>query len=141
MPPNVANSPKSILSTWTALEVLSPPVFRDPEDLVGGDKRAVARLAGKRLPWEDGGEEPKRNTRLYYQLILGTVSLKAAMDRLTSVYQETRIEPRAVRGKVMLAVILLDRDGVPVNTGAAAVSSFAWGLPRALAGQLESLSE
>lgn len=141
MPPNAANAPKSILSTWTALEVLSPPVFREPEDLVGGDKRAVARLAGKRLPWEDGGEQPKLNTRLYYQLILGTVSLKSAMDRLTSIYQETRIEPRAVRGKAMLAVILLDRDGVPVNAGAAAVSSFAWGLPRALAGKLESLSE
>jgi AAA domain len=124
-----------------ALEVLSPPVFRQPEDLVGGDKQAVARLAGKRLPWEDGGEEPKLNTRLYYQLILGTVSMKAATDRLTSIYRETRIEPRAVRGKAMLAVILLDRDGVPVRASTAAVSSFAWGLPRALEGKLESLSE
>src|SRR5947208_10562950 len=30
--PKVTNTPESILSAWTALEVLSPPAFRRPED-------------------------------------------------------------------------------------------------------------
>jgi len=51
MPP-MTNAPKSILSAWTALEVLSPPVFRRPEDLASGDRTRVAKLNGLQLPWE-----------------------------------------------------------------------------------------
>jgi hypothetical protein len=140
MPETYANSPKSVLSAWMALEVLSPPAFREPEDLIGGDKRAVARLNDRSLPWENGGEPTRPNTRLYYQLILGAVNLEAAMTRLTSIYPESCIEPRSVRGRAIMAVILLDHSGRPVKDSTAAISSFAWGLPRALAGQLESLN-
>src|SRR5688572_26323586 len=42
--PEVTNAPDAILEAWTALEVLSPPSFRKPEDLAGGDRRLVAGL-------------------------------------------------------------------------------------------------
>jgi hypothetical protein len=68
MPP-ISNSPDAVLSAWTALEVLSPPSFRRPEELAG-DKRAVARLDRGRVPWEGSGEKSApicdSTTRLYW---------------------------------------------------------------------------
>lgn len=139
MPVNVVNAPKSVLSTWTALEVLSPPVFREPHDLVGGDRRAVVRLTGRELPWKEPGSSTNGSPRLFYQLLLGTLHLERAMARLATTYQGMPIEPLEIKGRALLAVIRLDARGVPIQEHCAAVSSFAWGLPRALEGKLEDL--
>ena len=69
MPP-VTDSPVEILKAWTALETLSPQTFRSPEDLVNGDRRAIARLDGGRLPWTGTGEPARPRTRLFYQILL-----------------------------------------------------------------------
>ena len=34
---------------------------------------AVARLDRGALPWQRNGEKPRARTRLYYQIVLGTV--------------------------------------------------------------------
>ena len=130
----VNNNPQSILSAWTALEVLSPPVFKRPEDLVSGDRTRVAWLGADRLPWERGS-----NQRLYYQVVLGAVRMGPAVGLLSEYYADTRIEkPRAV-GSAALAVVILDQQG-KLASPAVAVSSFGWGVITALTGELEDLA-
>jgi hypothetical protein len=138
--PPISNAPETILDAWTALEVLSPPSFRRPEELVGGERAQVAWLEKDRLPWEGTGEKARRNTKLYYQVVLGTVDLEPAVTRLLACYADTRPERPAARGEAILALVCLNRDGLLVEAPAVAVSSFAWGMPYALRGELSSLS-
>ncbi len=138
--PAETSTPGSILDTWTALEVLSPQTFRRPEDLAGGDRRAVASLDEWKLPWDGSGERARPNTRLFYQVILGTVDFGSAIERLLSVYADSRAERPAARGEAVLAAVTLNREGRLVEKPAGAISSFAWGMPRALQGNLTSLA-
>jgi len=128
-----------ILGAWTALEALSPPAFRRIEDLAGGDRRAVAHLEQRRLPWEGEGERPRPRTRLYYQIVLGTVDIPEAIARLMAVYSDTRLERPTARGEAVLGCVTVDVYGRPTQSPAVAVSSFGWAIPRALAGDLQSL--
>jgi hypothetical protein len=101
MPP-ITDSPTAVLSAWTALEVLSPPSFRRPEDLAAGDKRAVAKFEHGRLPWDGAGERSRRNMRLFYQVVLGTVKLEEAVTKLMARYSDTRAEKPAARARAYL---------------------------------------
>lgn len=137
----VTDEPEAILDTWTALEVLSPPAFRRPEDLAGGDRTAVAWLDRERLPWEGSGEKARRNTKLFYQIVLGTVDLGEATNQLLARYADSRVERPVARGEAILAIVIVDREGRLVESPAVSISSFAWGVPCALQGDLTSLSE
>src|SRR4051794_24736669 len=137
---NKTSAPGSILDAWTALEVLSPQAFRRPEELAAGDRSAVAAWE-ERLPWQGIGEKARLGTRLFYQVVLGTVDFGAAVDRILTLYSDTRAERPAVRGEAILAAVTLDREGRLVERPAAALSSFAWGVPRALRGELTSLAD
>ncbi len=136
--PPITNDAVSVLAAWTALEVLSPPAFRRETDLTGGDRSSVIRLDGAKLAWEDtrGG---RKNYKLYHQVVLGTVKLDAAVAALVTRYGDTRVERMGTRGEAILATIMLDRNGKPVEEPAVAISSFGWGVPRALAGDIASL--
>jgi hypothetical protein len=136
--PPITNDAVSILTAWTALEVLSPPAFRRETDLTGGDRSSVVRLDGAKLAWEDmrGG---RKNYKLYHQVVLGTVKLDAAVAALVARYGDTRVERMGTRGEAILATIMLDRSGRPVEEPAVAISSFGWGVPRALADDIGSL--
>jgi hypothetical protein len=132
--------PERILLTWTALEVLSPQSFLRPEDLASGDYYRILQLENG-LPWEKGGEKSRPNYRLYYQIVLGTVSMVPAIAQLLTVYTDERAERPAARGESVLATITVDREGRPVESDAVALSSFSWGLPIALSGNLKALGE
>lgn len=134
------DAPDAILCSWTALEVLSPQSFVRPEDLVGAGYGSVVRL-GSGLPWEGGGEKSRPGFQLYYQLVLGSVELAPALERLIGLYGEKRVERHGLRGEAALAVVLLDRRGRPVRDAAVSVSSFGWGLVRALQDRLEALGD
>lgn len=130
----ITNNPQSILSAWTALEVLSPQVFRKPEALAGGDVRRVAWLGEGSLPWERGLTQ-----RLHYQVILGAVRMESAVELLREHYGDKRIEkPRAI-GSTPLAVVIVDQLG-RLASPAVVVSSFGWGVVTALTGELEDLA-
>ncbi|HEV7669625.1 MAG TPA: ATP-binding protein [Thermoanaerobaculia bacterium] len=136
----MGSTPEHILDAWTALEVLSPPTFRRPEDLVAGDRTRLASLEDIRLPWEGGGEKPRPKTKLYYQVVLGSVSLAPAFTELLASFADTRLEHPAAWGEAILGVITLNQEGRLVEAPAVSVSSFAWGLPLALRRDLTSLS-
>ena len=125
--PPVTNAPEQILSAWTALEVLSPPSFLRPEDLAGGDRKAVAALNEPALPWERA-EKSRPKYKLYYQVVLGSMKMEPAIERLIERFGDAR--PGA-KGRAVLAVVIVDRQGRLVQSPAIAISSFA--MPRAAA--------
>ncbi|MCA0355473.1 MAG: ATP-binding protein [Proteobacteria bacterium] len=138
-PRPITNAPENILRAWTALEVLSPPSFVRPEQLAGGDRRSIAQL-DRGLPW-DRGDKAKPGTRVYYQIVLGTVDLPKAIERLTRTFNDSRVERPAARGKVPLAILIVDQKGRLIEADPVVVASFAWGLPQALAGRVGSLAD
>lgn len=137
--PPMTSLPEQILSAWTALEVLSPPSFVRPEDLAGGDRKAVASFEDSLLPWERG-EKSRPNYRLYYQIILGSIEMEPAVARLIERYGDQRLERPSVRGQAILASIMVDRSGRVVESPAITMSSFGWGVMTALNGHLADLS-
>jgi AAA domain len=72
--------------------------------------------------------------------VLGSIELDGALAALVEKYGDTRPERPGRRGKAVLASIILDKQGKPVEEPAVAISSFAWGFPKALTGNLNSLS-
>ena len=136
--PPITNAPESILSAWTALEVLSPQTFRKPEDLASGD-RTVARLDRLELPWERG-ENPPPQRRLYYQIVLGSVRMEPAIESLVQRYGDTRIEKPSPSGSAALAVVIVDQKGRLADSKAVALSSFGWSVMTALKGNLNDLA-
>jgi hypothetical protein len=140
-PANEADPTQSLLNAWIALEVLSPPAFRRPEDLaVGGDRRAVASLDRTPLPWEGKGEKSRPDSKLYYQIVLGTLNLEKAYQRLLGIFPDARPEPPSNRGEAALAVVIVNQKGTLVENSGVLVSSFAWGIPWALKGDLRILA-
>ena len=143
------SEPERVLSSWMALEVLSPQSFRKPEDLVAGDKYRIANISRGNLPWENGGERSRKNYRMYYQIVLGTVQMPPSIEGLLKVYTDTRNERPQAGGESVIATVIvdkdgkpscaLDKDGRPILDTMVNISSFAWGLPIALAGDLKAL--
>jgi hypothetical protein len=138
--PPITNRPEGVLSAWTALEVLSPPAYVRPEDLAGGDRTRVATLSGSALPWERG-ERSRPNQRLYYQVVLGSAKMEPAVERLIERYGDTRPEKPGARGKAVLAVVVVDRQGRLIESPAVGISSFGWGVISALNGALADLAQ
>lgn len=135
------DNPQNILAAWSALEVLSPQSFKKPADLAnGGDARLVATFE-KALPWENGVENARPNTRLYYQVVLGTLEMDKAVSKLLEVYSDSREERPPARGEAILGILVADRNGKPVQENAVAISSFAWGIQYALQGELGKLAQ
>lgn len=137
--PTQTDAPVGVLDAWTALEVLSPPSFRRVEQLAGGDRTAVAKLDGE-LPWERG-LKGRQGSRLYYQVVLGTIDLPEAVKGLLGLYADKRAERPGLSGQAILAVVIVDREGRPIEDDPAHVASFGWGLPTALAGGLDRLAQ
>lgn len=139
--PAVANAPQDILRAWTALEVLSPQGFKRESDLTAGDNSRIARFDERDLPW-NLGEKSRPKKRLYYELILGAVALAPAVEELLKLYSDDRPDKPSMKGFCPIASILLDKEGRPLEEEtSAAISSFAWGVPIALQGDLRSLAD
>jgi hypothetical protein len=128
------NNPLDILHSWTALEVLNPKVDRQP------DKKLIASLKKNALPWDGEGEKSLPNRRLFYEIVLGTIDVQKPVAALLEIYADKRVDRPAVKGKAFLASIMVDRTGKIVGNAPIAVSSFGWGVPKALQGELSILS-
>lgn len=139
--PAVANAPRDILRAWTALEVLSPQGYKREADLAAGDKSRIACFDERNLPWEQG-ERSRPMKRLYYELILGAIALAPAVEALLKLYSDDRPDQPSMKGFCPIASILLDKEGRPLEEETcAAISSFSWGVPIALQGDLKSLAD
>lgn len=136
--PKGRNEPKGVIAAWTALEALSPQTYRRPEDMAG-DRRCVAHLGGARLPW-NAGERSRPKCCLYYQVILGAVSMARATEELVQTFgvdEEQNLRPP--QEKTAIAAVLIDKNGIVVEENGIGVSSFAWALPLALKKRFDAL--
>lgn len=131
----LSNNPEDILQGWKAMEVLNPQAFRLPE------KNLLASLSNSKLPWEEGSEKPRPKQRLFYEIILGTIELEKAVAALLDIYADNRIERPLVKGKGLLATVVVDDKGLLVGENPLAISSFGWAVPKALKGDLSTLAE
>ncbi len=139
--PPITNETQNILRAWTALEVLSPQGYRRETDLTGGDRSRIASLDNSALPWE-AGEKSRPKKRLYYELILGTINLGPAVEALLKLYSDNRPDAPRISRRSPIASILLDKEGRPLEEDTSfAISSFAWGVPIALKGDLKLLAQ
>ena len=132
------NQPENILSAWTALEVLSPIPYDTPDQLAGAGNR-VSKFDGVFLPWERGIRSLP-GMRLYYQIVLGSIKMEPAIERLTNRYGDSREEKPHIHGKAVLAVVVVDHKGRLVESPAVGISSFGWGVITALKGDLADLA-
>lgn len=137
--PPTSNDPAEILSSWIALEVLSPPAFNGPEQLAAGNRNAVASLDENELPWERG-EKSRPNCRLYFQIVLGTIKMEKAISRLIEHFGDSRPDFPSSKGNAILASIIVDKEGRLVESQAISISSFGWGVMAALNGSLTDLA-
>ncbi|WP_425362110.1 DEAD/DEAH box helicase [Candidatus Tisiphia endosymbiont of Mystacides longicornis] len=141
MKPLTMQEASNVLSAWTVLEVLSPRTFCKAEDLVGGEKSLVA-LLDNGLPWENGGEEVPPEKKLFYQIIMGSISLQSVFSALVKKYGDTSVESKQVSGEAITGVITVDQHGCLLkNDISVNLSSFAWGAPQALKNSLENLRD
>jgi hypothetical protein len=139
-PPPTRDRAEDILSAWIALEVLSPQTYRKPSDIADGDERRVARFE-KTLPppWAGEGEKSRPNRRLFYQIVLGVIRMEDATKALFDAFVDTHGDRQPAQGFAPIATITVDKSGRPSDEPAVAISSFAWGLPFALKGDLRAL--
>ncbi len=137
--PKIENKPEDILSAWSALEVLSPPTFDKPEKLAGGDKLAVADIRHKVMPWENGVERGRKNQKLYYHIILGSIKMDESVADLMKIYADKRAEKPLAKGRAILASVTVNKEGQPVGESMVTIASFGWGVSRALKGHLKDL--
>lgn len=73
--------------------------------------------------------------------MLGAVELGPAVESLLHLYADKRPDKPSMKGRCPVASILLDKEGRPLEEdNSIAISSFAWGAPKALDGDLEELA-
>lgn len=135
------DNPVNVLSSWIALEVLSPQTFTDPRDLVTGSYGSIAQFGAGPLPWEGEGGKGKPNYRLYYQVVLDTIYFDKAINALLEAYVDKRPERPRVKGEAVIATVIVDDKGRPCRIPAGNISSFGWALKPALDRQLDKLSD
>jgi hypothetical protein len=66
--------------------------------------------------------------------------MESAIGRLIERYGDSREEKPGVRGKAVLAIVVVDRQGQLVESPAVGISSFGWGVMSALNGELADLA-
>lgn len=139
-PPPIRDRAEDILSAWIALEVLSPQTYRKPSDMADGDERRIARFEKARpLPWTGEGEKSHPNKRLFYQIVLGAIRMENATKALLGAFVDKHGDRQPAQGFAPIATITVDKTGRPSEEPAVAISSFAWGVPFAVHGDLHAL--
>ncbi|CAD1790219.1 hypothetical protein XSP_001553 [Xanthomonas euroxanthea] len=138
-PVNYTNRAPDILDAWSALEVLSPTTFKRRAELASNIAQNIVSI-GPELPWDGGSARSKPNFKVYFHIILGTLAAEPAFGKLLTRFQEARPNPPNIKGEVVLASILVDKNGLLAGEMPVSISAFGWGLPVALEGSLQSLA-
>ncbi|KAB2727991.1 DNA helicase [Brucella anthropi] len=136
-PSGKANDARAILAAWTALEALSPQGYKRPEEMASGDRSRVALLE-RGIPWGPNTRS-KPNHKLYFEVVLGAITLDKATDELVKVFGADEERSRPDGKKAAIGSILIDKEGYVLEDNGVAVSSFAWALKPALDLKLGSL--
>jgi len=137
--PSLNNAPTDILSSWTAMEVLLPNSYKKRYELAPGRDQSIASFERGDLPWAGKGERSRPEKKLFYHVVLGAIFMDKAEGCLLKAFQDKRPERWPAQGCTPIAIVTVDQKGCLVEDDPVLVSSFAWGLPLASQGDLESL--
>lgn len=127
-------APAARITAWTVQEALSPQTYRAPVDLTqDGDPSCVVALSSTGLPWVTG-ETPRRGCKLYYQVQLGALRMRDAIQALVTALEPNYEEAvlRLENSRAAIAVIQVDAQGCLLPERAIALSSFAWAVPQVI---------
>lgn len=138
--PPIKNEPTNILEAWFSIEVLSPQTFKKPEDLADGEQWRILSLNDKSLPWE-GKVKSKPKSRLYFEIVLGTVLMAPITEQLIHIFGDNRPERPNIKDKSIIATILVDKEGRPIEENPITISSFGWAVGQIRKGDLNKLSK
>lgn len=125
-----------ILSSWIAMEVLTPPVFA-PNKIVYFDQ-------GK-FPWEQKKNNwksvtNKKQVKVYYQVVVGALDLEKSLNMILKKYGKST--QRLSLGKSVMATCLVDDNGLILdNDHIISLSTVAWGIPKVLNGDFRDVCE
>jgi hypothetical protein len=137
---NLTNQQASdLLKAWIALEVLSPQIVHKITALAYRNNSSIIKFDDAPLPWENEGEKTPTETKLSYQVILGTIDFKKAIDLLLARYSNNNAaieEDYSATGRAIIGVLELDSKGCPFSLN---LSSFAWGINETLTGNITDL--
>ncbi len=135
------NKSIDVVSAWYALEVLSPQTFKKPEDFIQGGSQSISSMFYQGLPWENESEKFSANHDLFYHILLGSLSMKPLNELLLKKFGDEAEERFQSKQKAALAFITVDGNGRIKEESNIAISSFAWGYPQVLKGNLKKLNE
>lgn len=134
------SQPIDILSAWYALEILSPQTFKKPNDFILGNAKLVLSSPFTKLPWENANRG-SANDGLFYQILLGSLNMQPINELLLKKFGNEFGERFPSKQKAALAFITIDAHGKIKEDNNIAISSFAWGYPQVLKGNLSNLTE
>ncbi|MFA1261851.1 hypothetical protein ACDI97_10600 [Xanthomonas axonopodis pv. fascicularis] len=120
------NRAPDILDAWSALEVLSPTTFKRRAELASNIAQNIVSI-GPGLPWDGGSARSKPNFKVYFHIVLGTLAAEPAFGKLLTRFQDARPNPPNIKGEVVLASILVDKDGLLAGDMPVSLSAFGWG--------------
>jgi energy-coupling factor transporter ATP-binding protein EcfA2 len=136
MPKSSAQKALDILSTWTALEVLSPQEFKKE----AYSKNLAILSSNSSLPWATEANPPA-GKKYFYQIIVGTINLAKAQHAILQKYSDQNLEKKSSKEESIIAVISIDQEGyLAADKISVTISGLAWGLPTALKGNLKNLA-
>lgn len=140
---SLTNKTTDILSAWGALEILSPVTFNKKEDLlkVKDTKRKIIYSLDKDvLPWLDK-TKPKAlpQSRIFYHIVLGVIDYGKVIDALLQVYGDSNPNQKIPQSMALAATAIVDSKGILIENSPITISSFAWGIEKALHGDLNNL--
>lgn len=139
--PEICDRPQDILQAWTALEVLSPMSVRNWSSLNVKGTRQIVSINGPDLPWK-GGAKARPGKKVVFEVFLGSVGLEDAFNSILKVYADTRPERQSRSGRAILASVIVDKNGCPLDEDETlGISSFGWGVPVAMGGNLTALGQ
>lgn len=137
------NNIEDILSAWSALEILSPVTFNKKEDLLKNKdiaKKMIYALGKDNLPWLDSAKpKAKPQYRIFYHITLGIIDYGKVIETLLQVYDDNTPNQKTSKGMALAATVIVDSKGILIENSPINISSFAWGIDKALHGKLDNL--
>lgn len=134
----------NLLDAWISAEVLKPAEFTNSID-DGRPAQSMRIIQNGCLPWEAGYPEVDIDGDydgfLCYDVILGYVDQQKATTMFANIYGQPVEDIRPTSDKAILATLRVSRDGTLDKKQPFLISSYGWGLIKALNRNFETLAK
>ena len=103
-------------------------------------RKIIYNLDKDVLPWLDK-TNPKAlpQSRIFYHIVLGVIDYGKVIDALLQVYGDSNPNQKIPQSMALAATAIVDSKGILIENSPITISSFAWGIEKALHGDLNNL--